>query len=104
MEELYKFYINNSEYGEAIMNNFINAKTKFIKGKNNYVVANKSGWSGTAIHDVSIVFADNPYIVVALSNLGNTDYYMNYFNKVNDLAYKLFTSHGFKWGGDFIIF
>ena len=63
----------------------MNSYTKFISGKNNYVVANKSWWSGTAIHDVSIVFADNPYIVVALSNLGETDYYMSYFNKANNL-------------------
>lgn len=93
MQELYRFYVNNSEYGEPLMKNFMNAYPKFISGKNNYVVANKSGWSGTAIHDVSIVFADNPYIVVALSNLGETDYYMSYFNKVNDLAYKLHTEY-----------
>ena len=93
MEELYRFYLEDEIYGQELMNNFLNAKTMFIKGKNDYKVAIKSGWSGTAIHDVSIVFADNPYIVVALSNLGETDYYMSYFNKVNDLAYKLHTEY-----------
>lgn len=93
MQELYRFYVNNSEYGEPLMKNFMNANPKFIAGKNNYIVANKSGWSGTAIHDVSIVFADNPYIVVALSNLGETDYYMSYFNEANDLAYRLHTEY-----------
>ena len=93
MEELYKFYIENEEYGKELMDNFLNASPKFIKGKNNYKVANKSGWSGTAIHDVSIIFADNPYIIVALSNLGNTDYYMSYFNKANEFAYKLHTEY-----------
>lgn len=93
MEELYKFYIKNEEYGKELMDNFLNASPKFIKGKNNYRVANKSGWSGTAIHDVSIVFADNPYIVVALSNLGDTNYYMSYFNKANEFAYKLHTEY-----------
>ena len=93
MQELYRFYVNDSEYGEALMKNFMNASPKFISGKNNYIVANKSGWSGSAIHDVSIVFADNPYIVVGLSNLGATDYYMSYFNKVNDLAYRLHTEY-----------
>ena len=93
MQELYSFYVNNSEYGEEMMKNFMGAIPKFISGKNNYVVANKSGWSGTAIHDVSIVFANNPYIVVALSNLGQTDYYMSYFNKANDLAYRLHTEY-----------
>lgn len=89
MSELYNFYIDNKEYGAEAMNNFLIANPKFIKGKNNYQVANKSGWSGTAIHDVSIVFANNPYIVVALSNLGETDYYPNYFYRANNYAYKL---------------
>ena len=93
MQELYRFYQSDDTYGEALMKNFMNAHPKFITGKNNYAVANKSGWSGTAIHDVSIVFADNPYIVVALSNLGMTNYYMSYFNKANDLAYRLHTEY-----------
>jgi len=93
MEELYRFYLEDEKYGQELMNNFLNANPKFIKGKNGYKVANKSGWSGTAIHDVSIIFADNPYIVVALSNLGYTDYYMSYFNKANDFAYRLHTEY-----------
>lgn len=93
MEELYKFYLEDEKYGQELMNNFLNANPKFIKGRNGYKVANKSGWSGTAIHDVSIIFADNPYIVVALSNLGYTDYYMSYFNKANDFAYRLHTEY-----------
>ena len=93
MEELYKFYLNNSEYGEELMNNFLNAKTKFIIGKNNYKVANKTGWSGYSQHDAAIVFADNPYIVIALSYLGMNNNYMSYFNRVNDLAYSLHTEY-----------
>ncbi|MBR7041931.1 MAG: serine hydrolase [Bacilli bacterium] len=89
MNELYKFYLNNPELGKEIMDNFLNAKTKFILGKNNYKVANKSGWSGYSQHDISIILADNPYIVVALSNLGYDNSYMNHFNRVNDLAYNL---------------
>ena len=93
MEELYNFYLNNNEYGLELLNNFFNAKTKFITSRNDYKVANKSGWSGSAIHDVAIVFADNPYIVVGLSNLGNTDEYGSYFNKVSDFAYRLHTEY-----------
>lgn len=89
MDELYRFYLENDKYGEEVMGIFLNAKTKFISSSNNYKIANKSGWSGTAIHDASIVFANNPYIVVALSNLGDTDYYMSYFNRVSELASNL---------------
>ena len=66
--------------------NFLNASTKFITSKNNYKVANKSGWSGFAQHDVAIVFAENPYILVALSNLGYDNSYMSYFNKASSFA------------------
>lgn len=93
MEELYNFYLTNEEYGGAIMENFKNASPKFIKGKNDYPVANKSGWGNTSIHDVSIIFAENPYIVVALSTLGKTDIYKAYFEKVNNLAYELHTEY-----------
>ena len=93
MEELYRFYLNNEKYGKEIMENFKNASPKFIEGKNDYLVANKSGWGNTSIHDVSIIFAENPYIVVALSTLGKTNIYNAYFDKVNDLAYELHTEY-----------
>lgn len=93
MEELYRFYLNNEEYGKEIMENFKNASPKFIEGKNDYLVANKSGWGNTSIHDVSIIFAENPYVVVALSTLGKTNIYNAYFDKVNDLAYELHTEY-----------
>ena len=86
MKELYTFYINNEEYGTELMDNFLNAKTKFITSPNSYKIANKSGWSGFAQHDVAIVFADNPYILVALSNLGYDNSYMSYFNKASSFA------------------
>ena len=92
MEELYNFYLSNEKYGNDLMMNFLNAYPKFIKGKNDYLVANKSGWSGTVIHDMSIIFAENPYVVVALSNTGESDY-INYFNNANELAYKLHTEY-----------
>ncbi len=88
MEELYRFYASNDEYGNALMNNFLNSYPKFIKGKNNWKVASKSGWAGTALHEVTIVFADNPYILVALSNLGDKEY-QSYFDTVNELTYQL---------------
>lgn len=93
MEELYRFYLNNEKYGKEIMENFKNASPKFIEGKNDYLVANKSGWGNTSIHDVSIIFAENPYVVVALSTLGKTNIYNAYFDKVNDLAYELHTEY-----------
>ncbi len=92
MEELYNFYLENDQYGKEVMNNFLSAYPKFLKGKSDYKVANKSGWAGTAIHDMALIFADNPYILVALSNTGTSDY-TYYFNTANELAYELHTEY-----------
>jgi beta-lactamase class A len=92
MSELYDFYARDDVYGEAVMTNFLNAYPTFLKGNGSYPVANKSGWSGTAIHDVAIVFADNPYIVVALSNTGTSDYNY-YFDNANRLALELHNAY-----------
>ena len=89
MEELYRFFKEDKVYGKELMDNFIDSKGKFIRNKDGDIVASKGGWSGSAIHDVGIVFDENPYIVVGLSNLGNTSEYSSYFNKVNDFAYRL---------------
>ena len=93
MSDLYDFYARDDVYGEAVMTNFLNAYPTFLKGNGSYPVANKSGWSGSSQHDVSIIFAENPYIIIGLSNMGYNGGYMNHFNKVNDLAYKLHTEY-----------
>ena len=93
MEELYKFYITNDQYGNELMNNFLKSYPKFIKGNSNESIASKSGWSGSSLHDVTIIFANNPYIAIGLSNLGNKGNYQSYFNRVGELAYKLHTEY-----------
>lgn len=50
--------------------------------------ANKSGCAGSVMHDISIVFDENPYIVIALSNLGCLSA-GSYFEDVSNLTYKL---------------
>lgn len=92
MEELYNFYQENNIYSNEIMDNFYNAVPKLINGKNNYKVANKSGWSGSVIHDVSIIFAENPYILAVLSNLGDKSF-QSYFNTANDFGYRIHTEY-----------
>lgn len=93
MEELYKFYTRDNVYGKDAMNNFIKAYPKFLKGKSNYKIASKSGWAGSSLHDIAIIFADNPYVLVALSNLGDKGNYNSYFNTASELADRLHTEY-----------
>jgi len=85
MQELYDFYLKDEVYGEKLMNHFKNAKWKQVSNKDGiYNTANKGGWSGTAFHDMAIVFEENPYILVILSNTGESNYtYL--FNQTSNL-------------------
>lgn len=75
LQELYNFYLENEEYGSKLMNYFKNAEWKIITNKDNkYNTANKGGWSGTAFHDIAIVFEENPYMLIIMSNTGESDY------------------------------
>ena len=89
MSELYRFYKTNQEYGKALMSHFKNSKWKMVHDKNgNFNTASKGGWSGTAIHDMAIVFDKNPYIFAVLSNTGESNYtYL--FKNASILAGKL---------------
>ena len=75
MKELYNFSRDNVEYGSKLLEHFKKAKFKIISNKDlEFNTANKSGWSGSVIHDVAIVFDENPYILAVFSNLGESSY------------------------------
>ena len=86
MKELYRFSVENKEYGNRLLNHFIKARWKVITDKDgNFNTANKGGWSGVAFHDVAIVFDENPYILIIMSNLGEASY-ISHFNKTSKLV------------------
>lgn len=91
MQELYDFYKRDNEYGEKLMNYFKTAEWKIITNKDGeHNTANKGGWSNETFHDIAIVFEENPYILVVMSNSGN-DYndYTYLFNKASILTGEL---------------
>lgn len=89
MKELYKFSKDNQEYGDRLLEHFKKARWKLITDKDGkYNTANKGGWSGTAIHDIAIVFDENPYVLVIMSNMGEGSY-IYHFDKTSKLVGKL---------------
>lgn len=89
MNELYKFYLENDEYGSKLMNLFKNAGWKMISNKDGiFNTANKGGWSDKSFHDCAIVFEENPYILIILSNKGEGDY-NTLFKETNKLVGEL---------------
>ena len=92
MNELYKYYQSNGTYSDLAMSEFLNAKKKILSAPNEYKIANKAGWWHEYKHDAAIVFAENPYIVVAFSTLGS-QYKGPFFNDISNLTYQLHTEY-----------
>jgi len=86
MKELYDYYNTDTELANELMENFRSVTFKPLSGKNGSKnIANKSGWTGSVFHDAAIVFDDNPYILVVLSNTGVSGYtYL--FNLTSELV------------------
>lgn len=75
MKELYSFYKSDKVYGEEVMNLFVSSLYKGIHSlDDNYLVADKYGWTGSIYNDSAVVLADNPYTLSILSNTGYTDF------------------------------
>lgn len=86
MRELYKFSRENVEYGTKLLDYFKGAEWKLIvDGEENYNTANKGGWSGVAIHDIAIVFEENPYILAIMTNMGESNYH-SIFNRTSKIV------------------
>ena len=87
-QEIYNFA--SSMYGAMLWNDLLNNQFKFISSR--YETASKTGWTrGSAWHDMAIVNAKSPFILVILSNrIGWTDqdyadfaYITNIFEEFN---------------------
>ncbi len=91
MEELYNYYLTNTDNSKELIKYF-ESSWKVISSPNNSIIANKSGWASNSLHDAALIFDENPYILVILSNRGNAEY-TNYFNKISNLIYKFHHSY-----------
>lgn len=86
MRELYRFSKDNEEYGTKLFDYFKGSEWKLIfDGDGEYNTASKGGWSGEAIHDVAIVFDENPYILVIMTNMGESNY-RDVFDKTSEMV------------------
>jgi len=93
MKELYDYYNADTELSNELMKNFTSVTFKPLSGKNGSKnTANKSGWTGSVFHDAAIVFDNNPYILVVLSNTGISGYtYL--FNLTSNLVGQLHSQY-----------
>lgn len=99
MREIYSFINSSLTYGDIFKNMLLSNRYPFIRSS--YPIASKSGWAanfGGAFHDMGIVFAPSPYILIILSNkngnysdmviYNNISMFIEDFNRRNfDIAY-----------------
>lgn len=87
MKKLYDFS-NQNEYGKELLSFFKSAKPNFVVGDKDDEIAHKYGWGQNALHDMTIIFDDNPYILVVFTNRGQKEYtafFKDVSNKVNEI-------------------
>lgn len=82
---LYKF-VNNNAKGKELRKYFINSYYNFLLFDGIPTTMHKYGYYGSYYHDVGIVYADDPYIVVILTKHGNG----NFKSIVQDLSKKIY--------------
>lgn len=71
LTELYNFIEENSELSEELNSYFIESDENFLKDEENGIkAATKYGEYGNTFHNNGIVYAENPYLLSVLTNLG----------------------------------
>lgn len=85
MRELYKFMDRHPELKDEIQSYYFKSATRLIKLNNNNIpIAHKSGWTSAAIHDMAIVYNEQPY-VLSINSLMGYDNFSTFFLKASNL-------------------
>ena len=88
MTELYKYSLNNSKNSNELLNYFKKASLNNIKLATNKDVAHKYGWTNKYVHDMGLVFDENPYVITITSTLGDKNWgnvFKNIARQINDI-------------------
>lgn len=73
MKQLYNFLNENEEIKKELMEYYSNASLKLIKVPGT-PIAHKSGWTNSAIHDMAIIYNNQPYVLSINTLLGEGDF------------------------------
>ena len=85
MKELYKFLDEHPELKEEILSYYFKSATRLITLDNpSIAIAHKSGWTSASIHDMAIVYSEQPYVLSINSLLGYNNF-SYFFSKASNL-------------------
>lgn len=65
---LHEYLQSDGRYSELLKEDLKDTSVRFIHA--DYPIAQKYGWYHRHFHDMAIVYADSPYILIILSNMG----------------------------------
>jgi len=66
---IYNYIESDAQHSDEFKRHLLNNRFPFIVS--DYPIASKTGWTSTVFHDMAIVYADSPYILVILSQRAN---------------------------------
>jgi len=81
-QAIFEYISSDSEFASTFKYDLMNTRTQFIRA--NYPLANKHGWATDSFHDVAIVYANSPYILVILSNMSADGGARGTFGNISD--------------------
>jgi len=67
MRAVHEHLVSGVAYSDIFQADLMNTNLTLIHA--DYLIANKYGWATHSFHDMAIVYADSPYILVILSNM-----------------------------------
>ena len=69
MQAIHNFIESHNRYAGYLRRDLLNNRNPFISSSSGYVVASKTGWTrGRAWHDMAIIYADSPFVLVILTD------------------------------------
>jgi len=84
MRESYRYINSGGRYSHEFRDNLLANRYPFITS--DYPIASKSGWSGTpwqAWHDMAIIYAPSPYVLVLLSSRAGNALDVRAYNEIS---------------------
>ncbi|MBQ8207739.1 MAG: serine hydrolase [Clostridia bacterium] len=93
LAETYRFFESGSKYAEMLKSWMLDTNHRIMipSAVSPSKAANKYGWDLEAYHDMAIVFDENPYLLVIMTELDNGSQADNRF--IRDLVGKINTAH-----------
>lgn len=93
LEETYRYFESGTKYAEMLKSWMLstNHRVMIPSAVNPARAANKYGWDIEAYHDMAIVFDENPYLLVIMTELDNGSGADNRF--IRELVGKINTAH-----------